>query len=98
MFLTSLKVCNLHEKTCIRIGHKRTDLFDVNIGAKQGRILSPILFNTFSSDLPQTFNKSESEPATIRNMKVGSLFWTDGIVVLSESRKGLLHSLNQIDN
>ena len=88
----------LHEKTCIRIGHKRTYFFDVNIGVKQGCILSPILFNVFISDLPELFNKNEFGPAAIGNIKVGSLFWTDGIVILSESKKGLQYSLNQLDN
>ena len=78
----------VHEKICIRIGHKRTDFFDVNIGVKQGCILSPTLFNIFISDLPELFNKNESKPATIGNIKVGSLFWADDIVTLSESKKG----------
>ena len=40
----------LHEKTCIT-GHKRTDVFDVNIGVRQECILSPTLFNICISGL-----------------------------------------------
>ena len=85
-----------NEKTSIRIGNKRTEFFDVNIGVKQGCILSPTLFNIFLSDLPQTFNEKKSEPATIGNLKIGSLFWADDIVILSETKTGLQNSLDQL--
>ena len=86
-----------NEKTSIRIGNKRTDFFDVNIGVKQGCILSPTLFNIFLSDLPHTFNQEKSKPAKLGNLKIGSLFWADDIVILSETKTGLQNSLDELE-
>ena len=85
-----------HDKSCIRIGDKRTDFFDVNNGVKQGCILSPILFNIFLSDLVSVFRCQESAPVKLDQTVIGSLFWADDIVILSESREGLQNSLDEL--
>ena len=78
-----------NDQSCIQIGNKRTDFFPVNMGVKQGCILSPTLFNISLSDLPQVFNKAVNTPVQYGNVNVGSLFWADDIVILSETKEGL---------
>ena len=87
-----------NDETCIKIGDKITHFFDVNRGVKQGCILSPNIFNTFLSDLPEIFRKPSSEPAKIGDTTIGSLFWADDIIIISESKSGLQRSLNDLSN
>ena len=85
-----------NDKSCIRIGDKRTEFFDVNNGVKQGCILSPILFNMFLSDLVSIFRHQASAPAKLDQSVIGSLFWADDIVILAESKEGLQNSLDEL--
>ncbi len=87
-----------NNKACVKIGDKNTYLFQINRGVKQGCILSPNLFNAFLSDLPQIFRKVSSDPAKLGDTTIGSLFWADDIVILSESKEGLQQSLDKLDN
>ena len=49
------------------------------------------------SDLPHTFNQEKSKPAKLGNLKIGSLFWADDIVILSETKTGLQSSLDELE-
>ena len=85
-----------NDQTCIRIGNKRTDFFQVDNGVKQGCILSPTLFNIFLSDLPAIFRDQNSKPASLGETTVGSFFWADDIAIISESKEGLQNSLDHL--
>ena len=85
-----------NDQTCVRLGNKRTSFFDVNCGVKQGCILSPNLFNVFLSDLPAQFQDEDSRPAKLNDRSIGSLFWADDIVIISETKEGLQHSLERL--
>ena len=85
-----------NDQTCVRVGDKRTSFFDVNCGVKQGCILSPNLFNIVLSDLPAQFQDEDSRPAKLNDRSIGSLFWADDIVMISETKEGLQHSLERL--
>ena len=51
-----LDVWYTHKKMCIRWGNAYSTSFSVSNGVKQGRILSPILFNVYIDDLNVSLN------------------------------------------
>ncbi len=85
-------------RSCVKICNKRTEYFDVNRGLKQGCALSPNLFNIFISDLPGIFRQADSDPVKINNETIGSLFWADDILLISETAQGLQKSLKKLED
>ena len=73
-----------------------TKPFVCNIGTRQGCNLSPTLFNMYLNDLPHKFTKSNSSPIQLNGNLIGSLFYADDLVILSESVAGLQKSLNKL--
>ena len=55
-------------------------------------------YDCFISDLPELLNKTESEPGTKGNTEKGSFFLAEDIGIFSEAKKGLQHSLHQLNN
>ena len=47
------------------------------------------------SDLPTQFLGEDSRPAKLNDRSIGSLFWADDIVMISEAKEGLQHSLDR---
>ena len=87
-FFNIIKNIYTNDKICIKHDEKVTDSIDVNLGVKQGCILSPLLFNIFLADLPQLLdNDIQSNNPTFQYPS--SLFWADDIVLFSESEEGL---------
>ncbi len=69
---------------------------EVNLGVKQGCILSPILFNIFLADLPQLLgNDIQSTKPTLHHPSC--LFWADDIVLFSESEEGMHKMLKTLE-
>ena len=95
-FFNIIKSIYTNDKICIKHEGKITDAFDVNLGVKQGCILSPLLFNIFLSDLPALLeNALKSTNQTLDHSS--SLFWADDIVLLSESEEGLRKMLKTME-
>ena len=75
---------------CISIGDQLTSSFSMNRGVKQGCILSPLLFNIFLSDLPDTLGEGDCRPVYIDQSKtLNSLIWADDLLMMSETEIGL---------
>ena len=68
--------------------------FSSYAGVKQGCILSPALFNTFLSDLPEIFNKNCS-PVKIHDIETSCLLYAD-LVILSTTELGLQKALDKL--
>ena len=62
--------------------------FETKIGVKRGCILSPTLFSLYLNDLNDCFDIS-CDPVAIDTTKISSVFYTDDIVLLSNTAEGL---------
>ena len=70
------------------MGSSCSDFFNLNIGVRQGCILSPLSFNLLISDLAKQFDTKEDKPR-IGNLGINSLFWADDLILFSETKEGL---------
>ena len=73
---------NLYDntKSCVRMGHLKSELFVSNIGVHQGESLSPILFSLFLNDLSVFIAHTYNGLVDISEMS-RLLLWNDGIEV-----------------
>src|SRR5436305_681956 len=78
----------------IRLGENCSDFFTIDVGVKQGCLLSCILFLMLINDLGLELKKL-NKGIKIGNTTVTCLFFADDIVLLSESRADL-ESLLQV--
>jgi len=77
-----------HVESCVLLGKNRTDFFDIEVGLRQGCLLSPILFLIFLNDLVDEINKLG------KGVKCGSkcvsiLLFADDIALLAETKEDL---------
>lgn len=97
-FFNVLKTMYTNDSTCIKVGDKVTNSFRVNQGVKQGCVLSPLLFNIFLSDFPETLLNLDCTPVRLTNANtIGCIAWADDIVLLSESNEGLQNMLSKLN-
>ena len=83
--------------TCIKIGDKITDTFQINQGVRQGCILSPTLFNIFLADLPSQLQKNnDMNPQTSEVEDVDCIIWADDLLLISKSEEGLNYTLSNL--
>ena len=74
----------------IKIGNKRTRFFRCKKGVRQGRPLSPNLFNIYINDIVEWLNKANTTPLLLKNgSKISCLLYADDIVIMSLSEDGL---------
>lgn len=72
-----------------------TESFASNVGVKQGCILSPLLFNLFMNDLPDTIQ--DFDPVQLGNSDTNVLMYADDLILMSESKEGLQSCLNNLN-
>ena len=87
-FFNILRNIYTSDKACIKLNNLRSESFDLNLGVRQGCILSPLLFNIFLCDLVKKI-QSLGGKINIGSNSVNSLFWADDLVLLSENEEGL---------
>ena len=97
-FYDSIRNMYTQDQASIRFGGRMTESFRINQGVKQGCILSPLLFNIFICDLPETLGNGETTPVLINETKtLNSLIWADDLLILSETENGLSNMLKNLN-
>jgi hypothetical protein len=96
-FYDLIKNLYMNTKCAVKIGDQRTSFFSYSEGVRQGCVLSPILFNLYINELPQLFEKTNSDPFILsNNTPINSLLYADDLVILSQSQNGLQNCLNTL--
>ena len=95
-------------KSCVRLGHAKSEFFVSNVGVRQGENLSPILFSLFLNDLSEFISHAYSGLNDIKEMskillsndeievlfKLYILLYADDTVIFAESKEELQAALN----
>ena len=92
-FFNIIRNIYMNDNARMKLNGKCRPPFDINIGVRQGCILSPLLFNIFLSDLAKSLHKIEF-PAV---GNINSLFWADDLVMFSDSDAGLQVMLKTLE-
>ena len=87
----------IKDKSCVKIGDKYTMDFNINLGVRQGCVLSPLLFNIFMADLAKSLQGLEGK-VKVNNIEISSLFWADDIVLLSQNENGLKTMIKTLED
>ena len=90
-FYNVIKQMYTDVRWCVKTQDKRTNLYQSNVGVKQGDIISPFLFNIYLNDLPNFIGTNEDTP-TLTNQPIYCLMYADDLILLSTSPCGLQNS------
>ena len=69
--------------SCVRLGNEKTDWFNLEVGLRQGCILSPVLFSIFIDGLAEEVKKIGG--AKYADIIISLLLFADDIVLIAES-------------
>ena len=92
-FLNALRSLYKGFKACVHINGKLNDWFNVDLGIKQGCLLSPCLFSLFFDSLSDEI-KSLRKGVPFGNEKLSILLYADYVVLLAETEADLQIMLN----
>lgn len=80
--------------SCVRLGEEKTEWFTLDIGLRQGCILSPVLFSVFIDGLAEEVKKVGG--AKYGESVVSLLMFADDVVLVAESEKMLQKMLDAV--
>ena len=80
--------------SCVRLGEDKTDWFSLEVGLRQGCILSPVLFSIFIDGLAEEVKKIGG--ARYGEIEMSLLLFADDIVLVAENAKMLQKMLEVV--
>ena len=84
VFLSAIQSLYSGVKCCVRINGIKSRFFPVSVGLKQGCVLSPLLFNLYTSDLVKLL-ESTGRGISLGDITLYILLYADDIALLAES-------------
>ena len=89
-------VKNLYREvgSCVRLGEEKTEWFSLDVGLRQGCILSPVLFSIFIDGLAAEVKKIGG--AKYGELVLSLLLFADDIVLVAESEKQMQEMLDVV--
>ncbi len=99
-------------KSCVKLNGQTSDLFNCNIGVRQGENLSPLLFAIYLNDLELFLSKHYKGLEDIKNdinnylsdddveifLRLYILLYADDTILLAENPEDLQKGLNALNN
>ena len=92
--LRAIKSFYSRSKVCFRVNGKQSKPFHVDVGLRQGCVLSPLLFIVYVNWIDKCSQADEC--ATIGNCKVSRLLFADDLVLLSSTESGLQRTIKEL--
>ena len=78
------------QEATVRTGHGTTDLFQIGEGVRQGRILSPCLFNLYAEYIMRNSELEEAQAGLkIARRNINNLRYADDTTLMKESEEEL---------
>ena len=90
--LRAIKLFYCRPEVCVRLNGKQSKPFHVDVGLRQGCVLSPLLFIVHMNWIDKCSQADEC--ATNGNCKISRLLFADDLVLLSSTESGLRRALN----
>ena len=95
-FYYSIKSLYTGTGSQVRVKGLHTDFFDIATGVRHGDVLSPLLFNFYTSDFITNLNNCNCG-ININNGNIFSLCYADDLVLMSETPEGLQKMLKCVE-
>ena len=92
----SIKAIYSDLKCKVKVGDKCSDSFPVDVGLRQGCVLSPILFSAYVNDLMEELRR-EHVGIEVEDIQIPGLMFADDIVVFAESEVQLNRALEVVN-
>ena len=80
-------------KVCVRVSSNKSKPFNVNVGLRQGCVLSPLLFIVYMNWIDK--HSQVDEGITIGTSRVNRLLFADDLTLLATSEGDLQHALDR---
>ena len=82
------------QEATVRIGHGKTDWFQIRKRVRQGYVLSSCLFNFYAEDIMQNARLDESQPGIkIAGKNINNLRYADDTTLMAETKEELMSLL-----
>ena len=96
-FICFLRNLYADQKTTVRMGHGKTDCFQIGKGVPQGCILSPCLFNLYAEYIMRNTGLDEAQAGIkISRRNINSLRYVDDTTLMAESEEELKNLLMKL--